>query len=92
MHFVNHIGAASNYYFHYRLQLFPQSVNRFQVHYLLYFKYSSGEGIRKSCTSWFVKNFIILETVGLRCQRGTDILPDVCSLCFFCCFCFSVFL
>lgn len=34
MHFVNHIGAASNYYFHYRLQLFPQSVNRFQLHYL----------------------------------------------------------
>lgn len=52
---------------------------------------------KKSCTAWFIKNFIILETVRLSCRRGTDILPRVCILCFlFFCFvfllCFLFFL
>lgn len=42
-----------------------------------------GKVLEKSCTAWFIKNFIILETVRLSCRRGTDILPHICILCFF---------
>ena len=47
---------------------------------------------KKSCTAWFIKNFIILETVRLSRRRGTDILPRVCILCFLFYFIFLFFL
>lgn len=51
-----------------------------------------GKVLENLVLLWFIKNFIILETVRLSCRRGTDILPHVCILLHFFLLCVSIFL